>query len=466
MRVHLRNKEIYKSAWFVSHTCGDTAWAFESKRHYAKFSSNMVKTSIFHNKLELTLFLIGIVLSLLMFKTLMIHTDNTQLMDKVMQIKTTGEWVHHGNATTKMGALPGSFLTFFTAVPMLIWFSPYAACAVILLCHILAYFILRRIGYKLDANFNPLLLVIFFWLNPWRVEQSELYNPGYLFLFAAIHFLSVLELHEKPKSFWASFWLAVGMGFCFQVHFSVLILGISFLYLFFTKKIKVNYAGIATGVFVVGLSLIPWLLQTLAQDNTVLKPASDTFLGKNLLLVYPVLKAVIYFFRMGSVYFGRHIFSEIRFDWITVEWLKASLDLLFHNLKWILGALSLYLSTRFFILQFRHYKKEFSVRPFIDHYLVSLFLGVIGAAALSPVEFNHWHFILCLPAILFYLSLKPEVYFTKAWTGFRHKVLVAVAVLFVVWNLFAGLGSRSHSFKNDYHRDFMQHYELTSSESK
>lgn len=420
----------------------------------------MQSTSLFKNKLELSLLVIGIVLSLLMFKTLMIHTDNTQLMDKVMQIKTTGEWVHHGNAATKMGALPGSFLTAVTAVPMMLWFSPYAACAVILLCHLIAYFSLRHIGCKLDSNFNPIYLVIFFWLNPWRVEQSELYNPGYLFLFSVMHLLSLYKLHTNPKSFWASFWLTVGMGFCFQVHFSVLILGVSFLYLFLTKKIKVNYWGITVGLGVVALSLVPWLLQTMAEQQQVLKPASDTYLGKNLVLVYPVIKAAIYFFRMGSVYFGRHIFSEINFDWVTIEWLKLGLFYIFHGFKWVLALVTLVLSFRFFYSHFRNYKKEFSNRPFVDHYLLSLFIGVIGAASLSPVEFNHWHFILCLPAILFFVVLKPEGYFIKIWSQHKNKILTSVAVVFIFWNIFASLGSRSHSYLNDYHRDFMKHYNL------
>lgn len=435
-------------------------------RNTSRFSHKLsfIFSFITKHKLEVSFLLIGVGLSLLMFKTLMIHTDNTQLMDKVMQIKMTGEWIHHGNAATKMGALPGSFLTFVTAVPMMIWFSPYAACAVILLCHLMAYFFLRNMGYQIDRHFNPLFLVIFFWLNPWRVEQSELYNPGYLFLFSVIHLWSLYKLHLRPQSFWGSFWLVVGMGFCFQVHFSVLILGISFLYLFFTKKIKVNYLGLGAGLLVIGLSLIPWFLQTMSEQSVVLKPSSDTFLGKNLILVYPVLKAIVYFFRMGSVYFGRHIFSEITFDWITIEWLKFGVDHVFHFFKWVLALVTLLLSFYFFYNQFRHYKKEFKNRPFIDHYLISLFIGVIGAAALSPVEFNHWHFILCLPALLFFIALKPEIFFLQAWKKRKNLVLFATAGIFICWNIFASLGSRSHSYQNDYHRDFMKHYNQTSAD--
>lgn len=420
----------------------------------------MRNTSLFNHKLELALLLVGIILSLLMFKTLMIHSDNTQLMDKVMQIKTTGTWVHHGNAATKMGSLPGTFLTFVTAVPMMIWFSPYAACVVILLCHLLAYFFLRHVGYKIKPDFNPILLVVFFWLNPWRVEQSELYNPGYLFLFSGLHLWSLYQMHLK-KSFWASFWLTMCLGFCFQVHFSVLILGISFAYLFFTKKVKVNYAGIVAGLALVVASLIPWFLQLQEQQQTALQPNSDTFLGKNLILVYPVIKALVYFFRMGSVYFGRHIFSEINFDWVTLTWLKLSLDYIFHALKWVLAFVSLILSLKFFLHYFKSYKKEFSDRPFIDHYMISLFVGVFGAASLSPVEFNHWHFVLCMPAIVFYICLKPEGYFIKIWNNKQPQLMTSIAVIFIIWNIFASFGSRSHSLKNDYDLSFKNYYNLS-----
>ena len=422
-------------------------------------STSRFRQFIFSNKLELTLFVVGILLSLLMFKTLMIHTDNTQLMDKVMQIKTSGTWVHHGNAATKMGSLPGSFLTFVTAMPMMIWFSPYAACAVILLCHILAYFFFRHLGYKINPDFNPLLLVILFWLNPWRVEQSELYNPGYLFLFSGLHLWSLYQMREE-RSFWAAFWLTVCLGFCFQVHFSVLILGISFAYLFFTKKIKVNYWGIAAGLLVVAASLIPWYLQLQEQQQTALKTTSDTFLGKNFVLVYPVVKALIYFFRMGSVYFGRHIFSEISFDWVVLPWLQVTLSYIFHTLKWVLAATTLVLSFRFFYSHFRKFKAEFKDRPFIDHYLISLFIGVFGAASLSPVEFNHWHFVLCMPAIVFYICLKPEGYFVKVWEQRRSHILASIAVVFIIWNVFASFGSRSHNIENDYDAGFKKHYKL------
>lgn len=377
-------------------------------------------------------------------------------MDKVVKLMQTGEWTHHGNAATKMGSLPGSFLTVITALPMLIWFNPYAACTVILLFHVISYFLLRNLGQKLfSSDFNPLAFIILYWLNPWRVEQSELYNPGYLFLFSAVHIYTAYLMHQR-KSFWATFGHVLCIGFCFQVHFSVLIIGLSSLYLFLRKKMNINWWGFAGGTVVVFASLVPWLLEKLSGGNESLQTHSGAFLGKNLILVYPVIKSVIYFFRMGSMYFGRHIFSEIRFDWITVEYLRLTIDSLFHVAKWILAATSLYFSFKWlggYLRQIVKIKNE--EKSFTQIYFLSLFLGVVGAAALSPVEFNHWHLILVFPAIALYMSV-----FLQRQLGSKSYVVPVLAMTFIIWNLFSAFGSRSHDIKNDYSRDFKIHYSL------
>ncbi len=377
-------------------------------------------------------------------------------MDKVVKLVLTGEWTHHGNAATKMGSLPGSFLTVITALPMQIWFNPYAACSVILLFHVMSYFLLRQLGKKLfPSDFSPLAFVIIYWLNPWRVEQSELYNPGYLFLFSAIHVYTAYLMHQR-KNFWATLAHVLCIGFCFQVHFSVLIIGLSSLYLFLRKKMNVNWFGFSVGAVVVILSLIPWLLEKLNGGNESLQTHSGAYLGRNLILVYPVIKSIIYFFRMGSMYFGRHIFSEINFTWITVEYLKLAVNFMFHILKWVLAAGSLYFSFKWIGSYLRNVVKiKNSEKSFTEIYFLSLFLGVVGAAALSPVEFNHWHLILVFPAIALYTSV-----FARHHIQSKKYILPTLAVVVIIWNLFVALGSRSHSFKNDYSRDFKTHYQL------
>lgn len=98
----------------------------------------------------------GVALSFLMMRTLMLHSDNTQLMDKAVHYYQTGEFIHYGNLATKVGSIPGSFLTAVTAIPMKIYFHPYAAMSIVILFH----FIYFR-----------------FWFSIFRLEQ----RPGFLF---------------------------------------------------------------------------------------------------------------------------------------------------------------------------------------------------------------------------------------------------------------------------------------------
>lgn len=405
------------------------------------------------------LFFVGICLSLYMFKTLMIHTDNLQMMDKAVKYMTTGEFAHFGNQATKVGSIPGSLLTFLSAVPMKFWPTPYAAMAMILLFHVLSMYFLKKSADLISSSYSLLVLLVFYWLNPWRVEQSELYNPGYLFLFSTVHIYTALNM--KEKNFWATFWNVAAIGFCMQIHFSFLILAFCSLLLFFTRQIKVNWVGFTTGCVVVAASLVPYYLakfshQAAGQSLDFTK--SDAFFGRNLVLVYPVLKAIVYYFRMGSAYFGRHIFSEIRFDWIATDSLRMMVSGLFHALKWLVAVTTLWLSGKAMVLFFKEKFKTFKwKKPEIpsnqtirfENYFYILFISMILTSGLSPVEFNHWHLILCFPAIILFLTLKLNV---------KPKFIYALAGVFIVWNIFAAMGSRSHSYKNDYQRDFFEHY--------
>ncbi len=398
-----------------------------------------------------------------MFKTLSVHPDNTQLMDKSVKLVQTNQWTNYGNRSTKVGSIPGSFLTAVTGLPMKIWFSPYAACSVILIFQILSYFLLRRIGFLIHENFSVLLLGIFFWLNPWRVEQSELYNPAYLFLFATIHLYTSLNM--KHKNFWQTFFHVIAIGLCFQTHFSFIILALISSGLFLTKQIKINWRGFAAATGLIILSLIPYLIDRFSNagvEQNIDLTKNDSYLGRNFVLVYPVIKSIIYFFRMGSVYFGRHIFSEISFDWIHSELIRSSVSNLFHITKWILAGFSLLFSFYTIGKFFKNYPwhEKFHFKQKINennqarfsNYFAITFVAVFISASLSPVEFNHWHFILCFPVISLFMIFQIQKYNLRAvW-------VYSIIMVFIVWNIFSSLGSRSHSFKNDYERDFKIHY--------
>jgi hypothetical protein len=420
---------------------------------------------------------IGVVLSILMLKTLRLHTDNTQLMDKSLRLLLGGEWTHFGNAATKVGNIPGTFLTFITSLPMAFYFSAWSAAAMILFFHLGSYLFLRHsllpIYEKNSVSLSNalVLLSVVYWLNPWRVEQVELYNPGFIFLFAAGHLYTSLKMTEK--SFWLTLVHVLIVGFCFQVHFSFLILALISVFMYLRGQLKVSWTGFFAGTVLVALSLLPFLmtrffsadvLQTQEMQNLDFTK-SDAYFGRNFVLVYPVLKAIIYFFRMGSVYCGRHIFSEINFVWIENEALRIIFDFSFHGLKYVAAVATMWLSFKFIggFLK-NQYREKFwrlgtlkiEPRNRFNIYFIYLFIAAVVASGLSPVEFNHWHLVICFPAISCFMIITLLKYDRVV----RHfqKLTVGLALVFTAWGFFAAGGSRSHEFSLNYQDQFYDHY--------
>lgn len=423
--------------------------------------------------LALSLFVLGCVISIFYFTTLKVHFDNLQVLDKAMRLIQFGEWTHFGNAGSGVGFVPGSFMTAVSALPMKIYFSPYSATLVILVFQALSWWLLylsvRPAASTLAAGYILLDLTLIYWLNPWRVEQSELYNPAYMSFFSALHMWSILKMRQ-PK-FWLSFWNVLAIGFCMQVHYSFLLLALASLGMWYWRLVRVNWWGVVAGIAVVSLSLLPYGLSYLQNQDlhVTLTRSGEAFIGRNGLLVYPVLKAVVYWFRYGSLYLGRHMFSNIEFAWAGPSTWATILGQVFHLLKWPVAAMTLYMSAR---LQWRHGKIIWSEMPFrrgvdrallsepkrLEYYLFYLFVAMIVTSALSPVEFNHWHLLLCFPPIATWMALQFTEWRIKQSPQRSRWAWSLILMLFLVFDILGFLGSRSHNWGHSYHDDVMNHY--------
>ncbi|MFA5858906.1 MAG: hypothetical protein WC955_07550 [Elusimicrobiota bacterium] len=417
-----------------------------------------------------TLFCLGILHSIHQSITLKLHYDNIQILDKAILFVDKGVLTNFGNASTGSGYIPGSFQTVITAWPMKLWFSPYAAIAVIILFHVLSLLFLCKVALKATETEHILIpLMLIYWLNPWRVEQTELYNIGYLFLFAALHLWTAFNMREKL--FWKTFLHIIAIGFCAQVHFSFAILLFLSVILVLTKYIRINWWGVIFGMLVIGLSLTPYLIEYFSNPSIKLSLAQskDMFIGRNLLLVYPVIKAVLYWIRYSTTYFGRQIFSMIDFNWINNTVVYSIAYYSFHILKWVIAAGTVWWSikiNKYLFVQFMKLK-PFDRKTGHTHelpmdrlylYTGYLFIAVLAASALSPVEFNHWHLILCFPAIALVASIQLMKLSQNLSKTKSRWVWASITIFFLMVNIFAALDSRKHFYKNDFHQDFMNYY--------
>lgn len=414
------------------------------------------------------LVLIGSLFTWLFFVTLTLHNDHVQILKKAFVYIDTGVLTHFGNAATGVGFVPGSFLTVVTAIPMSLYFSPYSAMAVIFLFHLISWFLMSRI---LKANLGPLIVLDFlllYWISPWRVQQSELYNPAYVFLFTAVHFYTAY--HLKNRSFWMSFFNILAIGFCAQVHYSAVILAVLSLMLFYVQLVKVNWWGVAAGVATVLASCIPYALQYFSNETlqVTMNKSDNSFFARNLVMVYPVLKGISYWVRYGAIAYGRHIFSEITFLWIAEGMLRTIVDGLFHSIKYVFAVITVVWSFR---VQWKLGKDIWKASPFarrdrtdidgverIYYYAFYFFFAMLIAVALSPVELNHWHIILCFPIVSVVITIAFHEMRQKMSVKKFRLLYVSLLLIFCMFNLFGAWGGRSHSFDANFHDQVMQLY--------
>ncbi len=417
------------------------------------------------------LFIIGLLASFFFFYTLTLHNDHIQILDKAFLYVETGVVTHFGNAATGVGYIPGTFQTLISALPMRVYFSPYSAAAVIVIFHFVCLLLITSVLKKSAGEAIVPIFMLIYWVNPWRVEQSELYNPGYLFLFSGLHFYT--SYYMNKRSFWLSFVNTLAIGLCVQVHYSAVVLGVLTLILIYTRTIRIHWGGFAAGVGVFTLSLAPYLWQLFYNPPVDLIGSQNEgsgFFFKNFLLVYPVLKGITYWIRYGAISYGRHIFSEIHFLWISSESLRTLVDIIFHTLKWPIAAATVAWSVT---TQFKIGRKIWRERPFLRHqdrtvvtglervhlYAFYMFFAMIIAVGISPVELNHWHLILCFPTIAAIVSL-ALLELSKTRSPRQNRLLfLSIFLIFVTFNVLGALGSRTHSFKSDFHRDTLLYYE-------
>lgn len=413
---------------------------------------------------------LGLAFTVAFFVTLKLHYDNLQILDKAIALVDEGRWSHTGNAATAVGLVPGTFQTAITAVPMTLWFSPYAALAVVALFHLASLGFLALVVKDLDRVhlFRDLALV--YWLNPWRVEQSQLYNPAYLFLFSAVHFWTAYRMREK--SFWLTAAHVLAVGFCAQVHFSFVILAVLSLLLWWFRYLKVHWGGFLVGVGCVAASLIPYAMEY-ARDPALAIQAtggSGRFPGSNLVLVFPVLKALAYWVRYGSTYFGRPMFSEIEFAWLPDGTPQTVALVAFAALKWPLAGVTVLLSG---LVSARAFAPVWRSAPFsravpraqsppaerISRYAFYMLVAILVAVALSPVQPVHWHLLLGFPVVATLVTLGFNALRAR-WPARRFVLAFgAVLVVFAIFDTLGFLGSRAHSYRADFHRDFMAYHD-------
>lgn len=246
------------------------------------------------------LFAVGLAIAILLLVRSQSGGDQLNLLARGWLLAAEGKWISYGNPMSTGGKAPGGITSLLVGLPLMVWRDHRAPSVLILLFHVLAYWILDSSLRRILTPFERVLLAVLYWLNPWQLYFAGfLWNPNYLFLFGAVHLWSALAQRERGR-FWPSFLHAASLALAFQIHASVLLLAVASLLLWLRRYFRVHWGGTIAGGVLASLPLIPWVMELRAHP-AILTEAGKGFLGRGLILVYPLVRGLMYWLRYASL---------------------------------------------------------------------------------------------------------------------------------------------------------------------
>jgi hypothetical protein len=408
-------------------------------------------------KIQIVFLFVGLALSFFYASHQILTGDQTQMIYKGYMAAYKDVWINYGNAASAVGNVPGSMLTYVVALPVMLFDSPWSPMAFLILLHLASYLLLDNVIKDIFKSDLRLVFLVIYWLNPWFLFENILYNPSYLFFFAALHFWSAYRQKEK-SSFGYSFLHMLSIGLAMQFHYSWIILSIISLYLVYRKIVKVNWFGVACGVVVIGISLIPYL-QAVMQNSSITHHAEDTgrYIGWGGVHVYPVIKSFLYWLRYGSFFFPNKLIMSANFDWLTsIHFVQLIFIYLYKAVVIVVGVATLYFSYKANRNFYEQVKGKMFVRKEADSkeewlllYVFGAVLGVFISSILSPIIFSYWHLIMVFPFAIMPFLIYFRVYSQK----YFKKFLLFTLCYFMLINTMGAIDSRKYDLKRHYADD-------------
>jgi hypothetical protein len=366
----------------------------------------------FHSRFLLWIGLAGLALTAFLAARGQPLGDQLNLLARGWLLAARGELVPFGNPLSTGGHEPGALTSLLVGLPLMAWMDARAPVLVVVLAHLLAWFLLDRVVRETLGGPARVLLAVLFWLNPWRVYLSGfLWNPNYLFVFGAMHLWSARAQAERPR-FWASAVQALAVGLAFQLHASFILLAVASFLLWWRGYQRLHWAGLAFGGLLAAVTLVPWALALAAHPE--ITEAGKGFLGRGLVTVHPVLRGLGYWVRYASFAVSDQM---LRFDFTAL--LGAGTDAwLAPAAVWaarVLGAVSAAGALAANIWLWRKRKWGWARRPsptpdglepraWMEGYAMLCLAAAFAVYCLAPTTIMFWQGIL-----LFHASLLPPL---------------------------------------------------------
>jgi hypothetical protein len=380
-------------------------------------------------------FALGIALSLVLVARSQVGGDQLNLLARGWLLVARGIWIPYGNPTSAGGDEPGGVTALVVALPLWVWRNHHAAALFVLLSHIGAYWLIDDVLRRTTTSRERLLFAALYWLNPWRLYFSgHLWNPNFLFLAGALHTWTACR--QRVRARWHLSVLHVAtIGFAMQLHPSAIVLALASAVLIWTRGLRLHVVGGLIALAAVLASLVPWLHEV-ARTPAIL-PGRHGFIGRGLILVFPLLRGLLYWVRYGSLSVGNQM---MQFDFTGLvgvdgdRWLAPAVTLVAKSVGVVSVAPAVCATVWLLRRAWRRRQllrdhRRASGRRWIQHYVVSVFAAAVVMFALAPTTVMLWQGLVVMHVAVLALVLWLGVVLrTRRAATVHHLTGLAVAM--------------------------------------
>jgi len=372
--------------------------------------------------------------------------DQYVLLDLGLDYLEEGRLSAVGKGMSGGGFIPGSLLQLLIGVPFSVWRDYRSPVVLIGFFHLVAAAVSTLAVLRAAGPRAALFFLALWWLSPWRLYHSGiLWEPAYVVFPSALHLAACWGLRERADARWSAI-LAGTLVLTFQLHGSFLFLVVVTGVLLFRKLIRLQWRGGLLGAAVGALTLIPTMAAVFT--GTLPSPApSNSFLGYGLVTVVPLLRSLVYWFRLGSLDIGRRLKGVVYLD---EGWAGAGSLSLFA--KGSATALVLLASASILIAvaatwwcfrRERRREERDAGWLWLRSYAMAGFVSLLVCGALSPVTIQSWHVLIALPAA----CLPVALWFDELWPPGRawlRWALLLFLILRVPQTIVMGMGHEAY----------------------
>jgi hypothetical protein len=318
--------------------------------------------------------------------------------------------------------IPGSLLQLLIGLPLLLWENINSPKILIWILNLASGIVLWSALKRVFARDIAVTVFVLYWLSPWRIYHASLiWEPAFLFLPAAIHFLACSRLASNERS-------SLGYSALFgtlltltpQLHGSFIVLWFLTVVLFVRKHVRVNCGMFALGLFTGMLTLIPFFISVFNGSAPSLSP-TEGYIGKGLVTIAPMLKGLLYWVRLGSLDIGVPL-KEVVLN-------GSGVVIIILQIVGVLGIVFAVFASYWMI-------RNQQERGFAFAYVTAAMIAIVVAAALSPITLQGWHVIIVLHAAVIpvglFLHRGPERVAKYSRTVLLAYSVLAIAILFII----------------------------------